>query len=286
ARAVDTRAAELGLARQERRDLVEAARAGFVLPGSEQLLPYLYEEPGSLADYLPAETFLWTQAPAEVEAALETMWTQIEEHAAAAARDGRFHPPPEGLYVRPSGWRTMLESRPVVEVEGLDLLADDSLKVTSYSTEGLGLRTGPAAEGALAPVVTRLTGWQREGARLVLVATSVPQRDRLQGLLAGHGITLTASGARFPQALAAAGRRRRWRATPRGAPGAPPMGSPSSPRRSSSESAVRFAAACPPGPPTGSRASPNSSRTTTSSTPTTASASIVGSVTCRWRIPR
>ena len=206
ARAVDTRAAELGLARQERRDLVEAARAGFVLPGTEQLLPYLYEEPGSLVDFLPEETLLWMQGPAEVEAAVEAVWAQVEEHAAAAARDGRFHPPPERLYVRPSAWRATLGDRPCIEAEGLDLLSDDSLRATSYSTESLALRTAPAAEGALTPVAARLTGWQREGARLVLVATSAAQRDRLQGLLAGHGIALTPSGARFPQALAAAGR--------------------------------------------------------------------------------
>ena len=152
ARAVDTRAAELGLARQERRDLVEAARAGFVLPGTEQLLPYLYEEPGSLVDFLPEETLLWMQGPAEVEVAVEAVWAQVEEHAAAAARDGRFHPPPERLYVRPSAWRATLGDRPCIEAEGLDLLRDDSLRATSYSTESLALRTAPAAEGALPTV--------------------------------------------------------------------------------------------------------------------------------------
>src|SRR5207249_11994607 len=49
ARPVDARAAELGLGRQERRDLVEAVRSQLVLPGTEQLLPYLYEQPGTLA---------------------------------------------------------------------------------------------------------------------------------------------------------------------------------------------------------------------------------------------
>src|SRR5207247_2379532 len=61
ARLVDARAAELGLGRRERRDLVEAVRSQLVLPGTEQLLPYLYAEPGTLADYLPARTLLWMQ---------------------------------------------------------------------------------------------------------------------------------------------------------------------------------------------------------------------------------
>ncbi|HYY05601.1 MAG TPA: hypothetical protein VE997_03435, partial [Candidatus Limnocylindria bacterium] len=111
ARLVDTRAAELGLGRQERRDLVEAVRSGLVLPGTEQLLPYLYEEPGTLADYLPGEALLWMQGAGAVEAAVETAWVQIEAHAAEAVREARFHPPGERLYVPVSAWRAALSGR-------------------------------------------------------------------------------------------------------------------------------------------------------------------------------
>src|SRR5438445_4190986 len=93
ARLVDARAAELGLGRQERRDLVEAVRSQLVLPGTEQLLPYLYAEPGTLADYLPAGTLLWMQGAGAVEAAVETAWVQIAAHAAGAASEARVHPP-------------------------------------------------------------------------------------------------------------------------------------------------------------------------------------------------
>src|SRR5262249_56666786 len=43
ARAVDERAAEIGMARQERRALVDGVRSGLGFPGVEFLLPYLYE---------------------------------------------------------------------------------------------------------------------------------------------------------------------------------------------------------------------------------------------------
>src|SRR5438094_854401 len=59
ARAIDERAAELGLARRERRDLVEAVRTGLVLPGTEFLLPHFYADLGRMADFLPAATVLW-----------------------------------------------------------------------------------------------------------------------------------------------------------------------------------------------------------------------------------
>src|SRR5207247_10684838 len=122
ARLVDARAAELGLGRGERRDLVEAVRSQLVLPGTEQLLPYLYAEPGTLADYLPAGTLLWMQGAGAVEAAVETAWVQIEAHAAEAASEARFHPPAERLYLPAAAWRAALADRPRVEVGALEVL--------------------------------------------------------------------------------------------------------------------------------------------------------------------
>ncbi|TMA39526.1 MAG: DEAD/DEAH box helicase, partial [Deltaproteobacteria bacterium] len=207
ARAIDDRAAELGLARRERRDLVEGVRGGLVLPGTEFLLPYFYADLGRMADYLPPDTMLWLQAPAELEAAAEAWWMQVEAHAADAARDGRFHPPPDRLYLSPAAWREGLGGRPRVEAETLDVLDDAALAVTSYSTDGLALRDPAAAGGPLAAVAAQLAGWQRQGARLVVVATGGRQRDRMREMLAGHDIDAGMSADPFPQALAAPGRR-------------------------------------------------------------------------------
>jgi transcription-repair coupling factor (superfamily II helicase) len=203
ARAVDARAAELGLARQDRRDLVEAVRSGVILPGTEQTLPYLYERLETLADYLPPDTLVWMPGAGEVEAAVEAGWRQVEEHAAAAAAAGRFHPPPEALYLPPAAWRAALGGRLRVETEALDLLAGDALHATTYSTESLALRGAPApGESPLAAAAAQLASWQAEGMRLVLVAGGEPQRDRLCALLAGRGIPARPSAAPFPQALA------------------------------------------------------------------------------------
>jgi transcription-repair coupling factor (superfamily II helicase) len=206
ARLVDERAAEIGLARQERRELVEAVRSGLLVPGIESLLPYLYETPGTLAAYLPAGTLRWTLGAGAVEAAVEAAWAQVADHADAAQREGRFYPPPHRLYLDPTECRSALDSHPRVEVESLEELAGDAPRATTYATDALGLRTAPASDGPLAAVATQLNAWQRDGARLVVVAASDAQRDRLQGLLRGHGIETLASGAPFPQALATTAR--------------------------------------------------------------------------------
>jgi len=207
ARAVDERAAEIGLARQDRRDLVEAVRGAVVLPGMELALPYLYGRLDTLADYLPAGTLVWTPASGEVDAAVEACWRQVEEHAAAAAAAGQFHPPPDALYLAPAAWRAALDGRQRVEIEALDMLAGDGLRATTYSTESLVPRGAPGAgDGPLAAVSAQLASWQREGTRIVLVAGGEAQRARLGALLAARGIETLPSAAPFPQALAAGGR--------------------------------------------------------------------------------
>ncbi len=206
ARGVDERAAEIGLARQERRDLVEAVRARLVLPGFEQLLPFLYEAPATLADFLPTGAVLWMQEAGAVDAAVETAWLQVESHAGEAVREGRFHPPAGTLYVAPGAWRQAVDARRRVEVETLDVLDEDVLAATSYATEGLALRTAPGADGPLAAVAARLAEWQGDGVRVVLVGATESQRDRMVALLSGHAIGVTPTRAPLPQALADGGR--------------------------------------------------------------------------------
>src|SRR5437762_12509273 len=146
------------------------------------------------------------QGAGAVDAAVGTAWVQIEAHAAAAAREARFHPPAERLYGPAGAWRAAPAGRPRVEVEALEVLDGGALHATSYTTEGLALRTVPGAEGPFAAVAARLRDWQREEVRPIVVATTESQRDRAVALLAGHGLALTPTSAPFPQALSVPGR--------------------------------------------------------------------------------
>jgi transcription-repair coupling factor (superfamily II helicase) len=204
ARAIDERAADVALARQERRDLVDAVRSGLVLPGMEVLLPYLYETLGTLADFLPDGTLVWAEHASALESAAEAAWQSVESHAAAADAEGRFHPPPETLYQRPGEWRRRLDAFPRVEIEGLESLVGDDLRTVTYATDGIALRSSAPADAPLAAVAERLHEW--EGQRLVVVAGSTTQRDRLTALLRPHGIEVTPSDAPFEQALGMKGR--------------------------------------------------------------------------------
>ena len=167
-----TRAADVGLARQERRDLVEAVRTGLVLPGMEALLPYLYEPLGTLADFLPANTLVWARAGERARGRDRgRRGQQIEAHAAAAAAEGRFHPEPERARTcRPPSGARRLARPPARRDRGAREPRRRRLCAPSrYATDGLALRAAAGGEGPLAGVAERLHEWEREGARLVLV---------------------------------------------------------------------------------------------------------------------
>ncbi len=207
ARAVDTRAAEVGMARQDRRDLVEAVRGGLALPGIELVLPYLYDRLDALADYLPPGTVVWTAGAGEVDAALEAWWTNVEAHAEEAAQAGRFHPPPERLLLDPGAWRQALAPHARVEVEALDRLAGDGAPRRHLFDRFAGpsrrrRRRKPARRGGRAPdrLAPRRRATRARGAR------RRAQRERLAVCSAATASRRSPSGASFAQALGAPAR--------------------------------------------------------------------------------
>ena len=207
---VDERAAELGLARQERRDLVEAVRSGLVLPGIEALLPYLYDELGTLADYLPPDTLVLDAGGGGDRAApSRRRGRRSEAHAEAATHDGRFHPPPERLYLDPAAWRDALAGRPRVEVEGLEELAGDgTLRASTYATDGLALRGGAGRPRGRSARSRRSS---RRGARGRAAGAGGVERARSANACRrcsrGTASMPSPSGAPFPQAARGAGPR-------------------------------------------------------------------------------
>jgi transcription-repair coupling factor (superfamily II helicase) len=206
ARRVEERAAELGVARDERRELVEAVRSGLVVPGLDHLLPLLHDRLDTLAQHLPRDTVLWVQAPADVEATAERWWQRLADFTEDAARAGRVFVPPETLHVTGGEWRATLAGHHRFEIDALDAVDDAALRVASYSIDLGGARAAGERERPLAPVAKQLAEWTADGARLVVVASSPAHRERLSALLAPHGIAVAPSEGTFPEALAVGGR--------------------------------------------------------------------------------
>ncbi|MBX3025414.1 transcription-repair coupling factor [bacterium] len=193
ARAIEARALELELARDERLLMMDGLASGLLFPGVEFCLPYFHARLGTLWDYLPDGCAVFVDQAGEVDAQLERAAAMIERRAGERAAEHRFFPPPEQLYLTPSAWRAALAQRPMVEIEALDVLAADGretrLSVHSFSTGDLkAARVHQRHEVSFAPVAEQVRAWRQEGHRVLFVAGTEPQAQRLARLLEANEI--------------------------------------------------------------------------------------------------
>jgi transcription-repair coupling factor (superfamily II helicase) len=207
-RAIEARAFELEIRRQERLQILEGLTNGLLFPGVEFFLPYFYTSLDTLAAYLPADTLLWLDGAGEVDAALEHASTEVDRRATERTAEHRFLPPVEQLYITPSEWRAAFTDRPTVELEPLDLLASEGdaqhFSVHSFLTRDLKIEhTRTRKEASFAPVAARVRAWCEEGHRVVLVVSTSQQAERLTRLLANHDVVAERDADTVAEALGA-----------------------------------------------------------------------------------
>jgi len=198
-RAIEARALDLEVSRDERNQILDGLTNGLLFPGVEFFLPYFYPSLDTLAAYLPANTLLWIDSAGEVDAALERAWAEIERRASDRAAEHRFCAPAERLYLSPTEWRAAFSDRPTIELEPLDMLAaaDDAqhLSVHSYLTRDLKIaRTPDRNEVSFGPVADRVRTWCEEGHRVIVVLSTASQAQRLSRLFENHGVTVERAG--------------------------------------------------------------------------------------------
>lgn len=206
-KAVEARALDLELTRDERNRILDGLTTNLLFPGIEFLLPYFYESLDTLAAYLPADTLLWIDSAGEVDAALERGWAEIDRRATVRTAEHRFFPPADQLYISPPQWRAAFAGHQKIELEPLDVLATGDgpqrISVHSFLTRDLKLeRTPGRREVSFAPVADRVRAWCEEGHRVMIVASTPPQVDRLARLFENHGVTVAPMSGPVADALA------------------------------------------------------------------------------------
>ena len=201
-RAIEMRALDLEVGRDERHLMLDGLASGVLFPGVEFCLPYFYARLDTLWDYLPERTIVFLDEAGAVDAALEGAVARVESRAAARQAERRFLPPPEQLYLAPPAWRAGLARHPVVEFETLDLLAAERsatrLSVRSFATGDLkAKRLHQRHEISFAPVAEQVQAWRAEGLSVVFVAGTEAQCQRLARLLETNAIAATGGGEAF-----------------------------------------------------------------------------------------
>jgi len=207
ARAIEMRALDLELARDERALILDGLASGLLFPGVEFCLPYFHERLDTLWDYLPPETVVFVDQAGEVDAMLERHAMLVERRAAEREAEHRFFPPPDQLFLGPGAWRTGLAAHVAVEIESLDLLAaepsETRLSVHSFSTADLkAARVHQRHEVSFAPVAEQVRKWREEGQRVVFVAGTEPQAQRLSRLLEANDLPASVSFRSFAALIA------------------------------------------------------------------------------------
>lgn len=195
-RAIEARLLDLDVGRDERRQILDGLAEGLALPGIEFFLPYFHESLDTLLDHAPADTILWLDHAADVDAALSKAAALVERRTAERRGENRYFPEPESLYTTASAWRMRASSLPTLELEPLEMLAtpDDKPAVAVRSFTTADLKIGQGEDGQAAsffPIVEKVQRWRRkDGYRVVLVASSEAHAQRLIRLFGNHDVHL------------------------------------------------------------------------------------------------
>jgi len=203
ARLVDERAAAIDLTRRDRNALVDAVRAGVPFPGVEQLLPLAWETLDALVEHFPSDALVWVHGGGAVDAAVEATAASVERHATASSESGGFHPDANTLYLDAHAMRAALTARSYVEIDALDVLATNALRVKTYAADHGALRPTVDVERPFAPVAARL-GELAEEACVAVVCETAARRDRVAELLGSFDLAVRAAPGPLTEFLDAA----------------------------------------------------------------------------------
>jgi transcription-repair coupling factor (superfamily II helicase) len=158
-------------------------------PDAEWYSPDLYPRMDTLFDYLAAPPCLILDQPSTLRAACDAAWERIEDgYLRHAARDtARPYPSPERLFLTWEELQREAEPWPMVAAEPFAAPDESWTPTWSFAGQtpasiGLGIRGTPFSQ-----TLTLIEGL-RTGHRVVLVARSHGQVDRLLALLREHDL--------------------------------------------------------------------------------------------------
>ncbi|MBF0587788.1 MAG: transcription-repair coupling factor, partial [Magnetococcales bacterium] len=157
--------------------------------GMEQYLPFFYEQPHTLFNYLPNETTFLLEA--DVEEATETRIAEIMERhkqlTSSASQEmasgaARVLPDPRWLYPTLEEYRRQLASRRIVRLSPPDNGRGISLGCQSLPTFSQALKQNDP-KTVMQNVAEFLKEIRNKGGRVVFTARTVGQRERLREML-------------------------------------------------------------------------------------------------------
>ncbi len=179
------------------RERIEQIREGLAAFGMEPLLPGFYEGGlGTVFDYLPfwAEAPVWYfDDPVGQDRAMGELRGELDRSFADAEKRLDLTLPPAEHFLDEAALTARLGAERVIEGGGLAFGEQARpVRFTYGTTRDLreAMLSHQGEEGALTPLVDRLSAWREERVAAVIACGSAGQADRVKRLLGERGLTV------------------------------------------------------------------------------------------------
>ena len=188
------RAIEQELPRTTIRDIVGRIRDQGVFPGIESLTPLIYEHMDTLFDYLPADTVILAENPAELARSAERSAEATRVNVDKARGEQRLCVEPEALFIDWPEIHAGLDRREAVylapvAVTGTDARPSVDAGTTDNEDFVQAMHQARKGEQPAAPLLQWIADRTQDGCAMIMVCETQRQSARLAAILAPHGIT-------------------------------------------------------------------------------------------------
>ncbi len=185
-------------------EILEKIRQGIPFPGVESYQSLFYPGMETLFDYLPPQTVIFLVDPFELEEELTRFWKEGQEYWQHALTRGEYWLKPEELFLPPQEFADLSRSFSRITFQGLRIEEKEPASgVLHLKTEGnerlrSELLASKSEEGILQLLAQRIRSRAEEGTITLLTCSGMRSAQRLEEMLAKHGLSVQITGKTFP----------------------------------------------------------------------------------------
>lgn len=158
----------------------------------ERLLPFIYAQPETLLDYLPARCAVFLHDYEVIQGELHNYLAEAEEQHAKHMQQGHPVPPVSGFYLSPAELNEGLQYFQRISLDTLGGARPDGTAVSYITASNEDIRRelldSTSSQGMLSPLVGRLREWEEEGYGILIICHALSEAHKLIALLEEYGI--------------------------------------------------------------------------------------------------
>lgn len=164
---------------------MERLEESWYFPGIDRYIPYIIDEPCSLADYLGDDTLIFMDEPARQEQRLENLLLEHEEICKALIEKGSLLPQSTGMYFDYESIFSAVSARKPIYMNTVNADSIASKGSISYS---IPCRMIGSFQGSMDILAENLSMWKRSKNRVLLLSGTRGRGERLRDSLSEKGI--------------------------------------------------------------------------------------------------